>query len=41
MATGTGKPYTAFLGVLKVSDPVSIVVDVELPDDSPAGTGDQ
>jgi polyisoprenoid-binding protein YceI len=35
------KPYTAFLGVLKVSDPVSIVVDVKLPDDSPAGTGDQ
>jgi polyisoprenoid-binding protein YceI len=31
------KPYTAFLGVLKVSDPVSIVVDVELPDSSPAG----
>jgi polyisoprenoid-binding protein YceI len=31
------KPYTAFLGVLKVSDPVSIVVDVELPDGSPAG----
>ena len=35
------KPYTAFLGVLKVSDPVSIVVDVELPDDAPAGTGGQ
>jgi polyisoprenoid-binding protein YceI len=36
------KPYTAFLGVLKVSDPVSIVVDVELPDDNtPAGTGGQ
>jgi polyisoprenoid-binding protein YceI len=35
------KPYTAFLGVLRVSDPVSIVVDVELPDGSPAGSGDQ
>jgi polyisoprenoid-binding protein YceI len=34
------KPYTAFLGVLKVSDPVSIVVDVELPDGSPAGAGE-
>jgi len=35
------KPYTAFLGVLRVSDPVSIVVDVELPDVPRAGTGDQ
>jgi polyisoprenoid-binding protein YceI len=35
------KPYTAFLGVLRVSDPVSIVVDLELPKDAPAGTGDQ
>jgi len=25
------KPYTAFLGVLKVSDAVGVAVDVELP----------
>ena len=29
------KPYTAFLGVLKVSDVVRIVVDVELPGEDP------
>lgn len=37
------KPYTAFLGVLKVSDRVGIAVDVELPESSAAanGPGDQ
>jgi polyisoprenoid-binding protein YceI len=35
------KPYTAFLGVLKVSDAVGVAVDVELPDDSPDGPGEQ
>jgi polyisoprenoid-binding protein YceI len=37
------KPYTAFLGVLKVSDPVAISVDVELPeaDNAAAGPHDQ
>ncbi|HYS32698.1 MAG TPA: YceI family protein [Streptosporangiaceae bacterium] len=36
------KPYTAFLGVLKVSDAVSIAVDVELPSaDHEAGAGEQ
>jgi polyisoprenoid-binding protein YceI len=37
------KPYTAFLGVLRVSDRVGIAVDVELPeaDNGPAGQGDQ
>ena len=37
------KPYTAFLGVLKVSDPVGIAVDVELPeaDNATSGPGDQ
>ncbi len=34
-------PYTAFLGVLKVSDAVGVAVDVDLPDDSPDGTGEQ
>jgi polyisoprenoid-binding protein YceI len=36
------KPYTAFLGVLKVSDAVGITVDVELPGAAPeAGTGER
>ncbi len=36
------KPYTAFLGVLKVSDAVGIAVDVGLPGDgSRTGTGEQ
>jgi polyisoprenoid-binding protein YceI len=37
------KPYTAFLGVLKVSDAVGIAVDVDLPgaDDTKTGTGEQ
>jgi polyisoprenoid-binding protein YceI len=37
------KPYTAFLGVLKVSDAVGIVVDVDLPDaaDTESGSGEQ
>ncbi len=36
------KPYTAFLGVLKVSDVVRIAVDVELPGEGPvAGAGEQ
>jgi polyisoprenoid-binding protein YceI len=37
------KPYTAFLGALKVSDRVGIAVDVELPGASAAanGPGDQ
>jgi polyisoprenoid-binding protein YceI len=36
------KPYTAFLGVLKVSDVVRIVVDVELPGEDPvAGPGER
>lgn len=37
------KPYTAFLGVLKVSDRVGIAVDVELPeaDDAANHSGDQ
>lgn len=30
------KPYVAFLGALKVSDAVSIAIDVELPDSDPA-----
>jgi polyisoprenoid-binding protein YceI len=37
------KPYTAFLGVLKVSDRVGVAVDVELPeaDDAANHSGDQ
>jgi polyisoprenoid-binding protein YceI len=36
------KPYTAFLGVLKVSDAVGIAVDVGLPGESTGtGTGEQ
>ncbi len=36
------KPYAAFLGVLKVSDAVGIVVDAELPRADPgAGAGEQ
>ena len=36
------KPYTAFLGVLRVSDAVGIAVDVDLPDEGPGtGTGEQ
>jgi len=37
------KPYTAFLGVLRVSDRVGIAVDLELPeaDNAPADPGDQ
>jgi len=37
------KPYTAFLGVLRVSDRVSIAVDLELPeaDNALADPGDQ
>jgi len=36
------KPYAAFLGVLKVSDAVGIVVDAELPGADPgAGAGEQ
>jgi polyisoprenoid-binding protein YceI len=37
------KPYTAFLGVLRVSDRVGIAVDVELPeaDNAPGSRGDQ
>lgn len=36
------KPYTAFLGVLKVSDAVGIAVDVELPAaDAGPGTGER
>ena len=36
------KPYTAFLGVLKVSDAVSVVADVDLPaGDTGTGAGEQ
>lgn len=35
------KPYTAFLGVLKVSDAVAVAVDVQLPDRVPDGGVEQ
>jgi polyisoprenoid-binding protein YceI len=35
------KPYTAFLGVLRVSDAVGIAVDVQLPDSATDGSGEQ
>ncbi len=35
------KPYTAFLGVLKVSDAVRFAVDVDLPGGTRTGTGEQ
>lgn len=35
------KPYTAFLGVLKVSDAVGIAVDVHLPASAADGSGER
>jgi len=33
------KPYTAFLGALKVSDAVGVIIDVDLAKASPSGAG--